>query len=64
MRAGTTLRSIHKDRLESLVDELTAPTLLEQAMLGDRKAARQFLHEAGFTDAAGEWLPHFKSDPF
>jgi hypothetical protein len=33
-------------------------------MLGDRKAARQFLHEAGFTDAAGEWLPHFKSDPF
>jgi hypothetical protein len=56
--------AIPQDRLESLVDELTAPTLLERAMLGDRKAARQFLHEAGFTDAAGEWLPHFKSDPF
>lgn len=46
--------------LENLAEALTAPTLLERAMLGDQKAARQFLHEAGFTDAEGEWLPHFR----
>ena len=51
--------AIPQDRLESLVDELTAPTLLERAMLGDRKAARRFLHEAGFTDADGNWLPKY-----
>ena len=29
-------------------------------MAGDKQAARQFLHEAGFTDAGGNWLPHFQ----
>lgn len=52
--------AIPQDRLESLVDELTAPTLLDRAMTGDKQAARQFLHEAGFTDASGNWLPHFQ----
>jgi hypothetical protein len=46
--------------LEQLAADLTAPTLLEQAMLGDRRAARQFLREAGFTDEHGEWLPQFQ----
>ena len=55
--------AIPQDRLESLVDELTAPTLLERAMLGDRKAARRFLHEAGFTDADGNWLPQYQPLP-
>lgn len=54
--------AIPQDRLEQLADELTAPTLLERAMLGDREAARRFLHEAGFTDAKGEWLPHFQPE--
>ena len=46
--------------LETLADALTAPTLLDRAMAGDKQAARQFLHEAGFTDAGGNWLPHFQ----
>lgn len=52
--------AIPQDRLDDLAEALTAPTLLERAMLGDRKAAKRFLHEAGFTDAEGEWLPHFR----
>lgn len=47
--------------LETLADALEAPTLLDRAMAGDKQAARQFLHEAGFTDASGNWLPHFQS---
>ena len=47
-------------RLEQLAADLTAPTLLERAMAGDREAARQFLREAGFTDEQGEWLPQFQ----
>jgi len=46
--------------LEDLADALTAPTLLERAMAGDAAAARQFLREAGFTDANGNWLPQFQ----
>ena len=47
--------------LEDLADALTAPTLLERAMKGDATAARQFLHEAGFTDKQGQWLPQYQS---
>lgn len=47
--------------LQRLADELTAPTLLDRAMAGDRAAARRFLHEAGLTDADGHLLPHFRS---
>jgi hypothetical protein len=46
--------------LEDLADALTAPTLLQRAMLGDTTAARQFLHEAGFTDKQGQWLPQYQ----
>jgi hypothetical protein len=46
--------------LEDLADALTAPTLLERAMKGDGAAARQFLHEAGFTDKQGQWLPQYQ----
>lgn len=46
--------------LEDLADALTAPTLLERAMAGDKQAAMQFLHEAGFTDQHGQWLPQFQ----
>jgi len=54
IRAGT---------LTCLVAALTAPTLLERAMAGDAKAARQFLHQAGFTDEYGNWLPQYQSHP-
>ena len=46
--------------LEDLADTLEAPTLLARALAGDASAARQFLHEAGFTDASGNWLPKFQ----
>jgi hypothetical protein len=49
--------------LEDLADVLEAPTLLERAMKGDATAAKQFLHEAGFTDKQGYWLPQYQSAP-
>jgi hypothetical protein len=49
--------------LEALADALEAPTLLVRAMAGDATAARQFLHEAGFTDQQGQWLPQYQPIP-
>ena len=46
--------------LEDLADALEAPTLLERAMKGDAAAAKQFLHEAGFTDRQGYFLPQYQ----
>ena len=46
--------------LMQLAAELTAPTLLDRALAGDATAARQFLHEAGFTDKDGQWLPQYQ----
>ena len=46
--------------LEDLADALEAPTLLERAMKGDVAAAKQFLHEAGFTDKQGYFLPQYQ----
>ncbi len=42
--------------------ELTAPTLLDRALDGDKDAARQFLHEAGFTDEFGQLRPPYRSE--
>ena len=53
--------AIPASTLVQLAAALTAPTLLERAMKGDAQAARQFLHEAGFTDASGNWLPQYQS---
>ena len=47
--------------LSDLAESLTAPTTLERALSGDATAARQFLHEAGFTDKEGQWLPQYQS---
>ena len=55
--------AVPANRLEQLANALTAPTLLERAMAGDATAARQFLHEAGFTDQQGQWLPQYQSTP-
>ena len=49
--------------LKDLADALTAPTLMERAMKGDATAAKQFLHEAGFTDKQGQWLPQYQPIP-
>ena len=46
--------------LEDLADALEAPTLLERAMNGNAAAAKQFLHESGFTDKQGQWLPQYQ----
>lgn len=46
--------------LEDLADALEAPSLLERALKGDAAAAKQFLHEAGFTDKQGQWLPQYQ----
>jgi hypothetical protein len=51
------------EALEGLADALTAPTLLDRAMKGNATAARQFLHEAGFTDKQGQWLPQYQPIP-
>ena len=49
--------------LEDLAEALEAPTLMERAMAGDATAAKQFLHEAGFTDQQGQWLPQYQPTP-
>jgi hypothetical protein len=46
--------------LESLADELAAPTLLQRALDGDCAAARQFLQEFGFIDANGQLMPPYR----
>lgn len=46
--------------LDNLADTLEAPTLLECAINGDSNAAKKFLHEAGFTDKQGQWLPQYQ----
>lgn len=48
-------------KLENLAAALDAPSLLDRALSGDSRAARKFLHQAGFTDANGNLLPHFQS---
>jgi hypothetical protein len=46
--------------LNDMIEALAAPTLLERAMTGDAAAARQFLHEAGFTNERGQLLPQYQ----
>ena len=55
--------AVPANRLDALADALTAPTLLERAMSGDASAAKRFLHEAGFTDKQGQWLPQYQPIP-
>ncbi len=50
--------------LEELATELTAPTLLDRALAGDRAAARQFLQEAGFVDEHGQLTAPYRPDNF
>jgi hypothetical protein len=49
-----TLVGVRCSTLRDLAAELTAPTLMDRALAGDKDAARQFLFEAGFTDEHGQ----------
>ena len=54
-----------KDALDMILviaAELTAPTLFERALGGDKDAACQFLREAGFTDEFGQLRPPYRSE--
>jgi hypothetical protein len=55
--------AVPTNTLEDLADALEAPTLMERALAGDATAAKQFLHEAGFTDKYGQWLPQYQPIP-
>jgi rhamnogalacturonyl hydrolase YesR len=50
------------DTLEDLIIELTAPTLMERALAGDRKAARQFLQELGMIDTNGQLTAPYRPE--
>jgi hypothetical protein len=47
----------------ALAEDPVGPTLMERALAGDATAAKQFLHEAGFTDKYGQWLPQYQPIP-
>ena len=55
--------AVPTNTLKDLADALGAPTLMERALAGDATAAKQFLHEAGFTDEHGQWLPQYQPIP-
>jgi hypothetical protein len=57
-----TLVGVRCSLLEEMAEELTAPTLMERALAGDKDAARQFLFEAGFTDEHGQLTGPYKSE--
>jgi hypothetical protein len=56
------LHGVRVALLEDLAEELTAPTLLDRALAGDKDAARQFLYEAGFTDEHGQLRPPYRPE--
>ena len=58
----TTLQGVRCSTLEDMAEELTAPTLLDRALAGNKDAARQFLYEAGFTDEHGQLRPPYRSE--
>lgn len=49
--------------LEQLADELTAPTLLDRALAGDKAAATQFLQELGMIDEHGQLTGIYAPEP-
>jgi hypothetical protein len=44
----------------ALAEQPVGSTLMKRALAGDTTAAKQFLHEAGFTDKQGQWLPQYQ----
>ena len=58
----TSMVGVPVQTLDELVAELTVPSLLDRALAGDRKAARQFLQEAGFIDANGQLTAPYRPE--
>jgi len=58
----TTLIGVRCSILEDMAEELTAPSLLDRALAGDRKAARQFLQEVGLIDANGQLIAPYRPE--
>jgi hypothetical protein len=59
---GESMVGVPVSTLDELAAELTAPTLLDRALAGDRQAARQFLQEAGIIDEHGKLKPPYCSE--
>jgi hypothetical protein len=59
---GENMVAVPVSTLDELAEELTAPSLLNRALLGDKGAARQFLFEAGFTDEHGQLRPPYRPE--
>jgi len=51
---GESMVGVPVSTLDALAAELTAPSLLDRALAGDRAAARQFLYELGMIDEHGQ----------
>ena len=54
--------AIPESTLIQLAAELTAPTLYERALAGDRAASRQFLLEIGLIDEHGQLKGPYRSE--
>jgi hypothetical protein len=50
------------DLLQDLAEELTAPTVLERALGGDRCAAKQFLQAMGVIGADGQLISPYRPE--
>jgi hypothetical protein len=60
---GGSVVGIPVSTLDELSVELTAPTLLDRALAGDRKSARQFLQELGVIDEHGQLTGPYAPEP-
>lgn len=59
---GESMIGVPVSTLDDLAEELSAPSLLERALTGDKAAARQFLQEAGFVDANGHLIAPYRPE--
>lgn len=48
--------------LQGLIEKLSAPSLLERALAGDRAAAREFLQQLGMIDADGQLVAPYRPE--
>ena len=53
---------VSEETIDALVEELTAPTLLDLALAGDKAASLQVLQEMGVLDADGQLTERYRSD--
>jgi hypothetical protein len=58
-----TLQGVRGVVLEDLAEELTAPTLLDRALAGDKAAAIQFLQDLGMIDEHGRLTGIYAPEP-